>query len=80
MKDEIIELLKKLGLRVVSVTEMEGTNVNSIRVHIHLNDLYNCNFSDESIFNFFQGRFPELIGLFSESNYFTFILRSTNGN
>jgi hypothetical protein len=80
MKDEIINVFKKLDLRVVSITETDGTNVNSIRVFTHLNDLHNCTFSDETIFNFVQAHIPEVIGLFSDDNYFTFILKPINGN
>lgn len=74
MKDKVSEIFDdNFGLRVTRVDEKPGVNLTSLRVWVHLNDLRNCNFSDEDIFAVVKTHMPDVIGLFSTSNCFSLI-------
>lgn len=80
MKDKVNEVFDdNLGLRVTQIDEYPGVKLTSIRVWVHVNDLRNCNFSDESIFAVVKTHIPEVIGLFSTSNCFS-LIRKNNDN
>lgn len=78
MKDKVTEIFDdNLGLRVITVDEKSGVNLTSLQVWVHLNDLRNCNFSDDDIFAVVKTHMPDVIGLFSTSNCFS-LIRKTN--
>lgn len=74
MKDKVTEIFDdNLGLRVITVDEKSGVNLTSLQVWVHLNDLRNCNFSDDDIFAVVKTHMPDVIGMFSNSNCFSLI-------
>ena len=78
MENEIVKIFETMDLRTTRTEEVSGLNVNGICIYVHPNDLRNCNFSNKDIFKVVKKKYSNVVGMFSDSNYFSFILRKND--